>query len=689
MTRLQRSSVSLVTLIVVGVAIWASPGIPARGEDGEPADSLESSAEIRQGPKLLKPGTCGVGRRIADLGFQDLDGQEYKLSDFADNKAVVLALTGTGCPLCLKYAPTLADLQQRYRQRDVAFVFLNPNESESVEQLRDAIAAHGFHGPYVHDKDLEVIGALDARTTTEVFVLDSARTLIYRGAVDDQYGFGYALDAPRRHYLIDALEALLKGTRPEVAATSSPGCELFYEDQVNTVGEIEVTYHNRVSRILQNHCLECHREGGLAPFSLETYQDAKDYAGMIRYVVSQRIMPPWFAAEPEESSTEAHGVFFANDRSLSDDDRSDLLAWIKSGVPEGAPEDAPLPREFPGDWMIGQPDEIVQLPDPIAIKATGRMPYRHVRIEMELTEDRWVQAVEIRPTNRAVVHHVLVFLQDARRGGSIDETTGFFAAYVPGNSYQRYPQGFAKRLPAGANLIFQLHYTPNGIATTDQTELGIVFSDEPPRHVVRNRGIANHRISIPPNADNHAEVAELTVPVDVRALALMPHMHLRGKAFRYDLILPDGRRQCILDVPRYDFNWQLEYRLAEPLDIPRGSQIELTGWYDNSSKNPANPDPAQTVRWGPQTDDEMMLGYVEYYVPTESAEDAATAPSTPARNKVNLAELAFRRADRDKDGKVTPEEFPRERMFKQLDLNSDGVLTLDEVRSAVPRLQRE
>ena len=341
---------------------------------------------------------------------------------------------------------------------------------------------------------------------------------------------------------------------------------------------------------------------------------------MIGSVVRRRIMPPWFAAAPE-STDGGLAIHWANDRSLTDNDRKDLLSWIEEGIPEGSPDDAPLPKTYPTEWEVGEPDLVLQLPEPFAIKANGTMPYQHARVETALTEDRWIQAVEIRPTDPSVVHHVLVFIQtgDADEGGrGIDEEAGFFAAYVPGNTFQVYPEGFAKKLPAGSRLVFQLHYTPNGTATTDQTRLGIVFSDKPPQRVIRNTGISNHRIAIPPQESDHRETASQNVPADVRLLAFMPHMHLRGKAFRYEVVLPDGRREILLDVPRYDFNWQLEYRLSEPLEIPRGSRIELAGWYDNSDQNPANPDPNATVRWGPQTEDEMMLGYVEYVLRDET-----------------------------------------------------------------------
>ncbi len=574
------------------------------------------SYEIRQGPKVLQPNHHGVGRYVQDLAFTDLDGREHRFSDFANQRALVLVLTGTGCPLCLKYAPTLADLEAAYRDRSVSFVFINPNESESEADIRQAIQTHGFQGVYVRDVSRRLVRALDARTSTEAFVLDAARTLMYRGAVDDQYGLGYSVDSPRQTFLTDALDAVLQGDRPRIAATWAPGCELFVDPVADAQPSLSVTYHNRISRLVQDNCLECHRQGGLAPLALQTYQQVKDYAGMIQAVVERGIMPPWFAAPHDPDDPQSMDLVWANDRSLSAADRADLLDWLAAGLPVGDVEDAPVARQFPDEWMIGEPDLVLQIPEPIAVQATGQMPYQYVRIRTREAEDRWIQAVEVKPTDQAVVHHVLVFVQPpGEERLQIDERSGPFAAYVPGNSYSRYPPGFAKELPAGASLVFQLHYTPNGTATTDQTRLGLIFSDQRPQHIVRNRGIANTRIAIPPYAENHVERASMKVPIDVRLMALMPHMHLRGKAFRYDLVMPDGQRRRLLDVPRYDFNWQLEYRLAEPLDVPRGSQIEVTGWFDNSSGNPANPDPTRTVRWGLQTEDEMLLGHLEFYVP--------------------------------------------------------------------------
>ena len=641
------------------------PDRDSRPSESEPDDSAD--APVRQGPAPVKPGDVGVGRLISDLAFTDLNGNDRRLSEFEDASAVVLALTGTGCPLCLKYAPSLARIEQDYRQRGARFVFINPNESEGVDRLRDAISSHGFQGPYVKDGNKELLRELEAETTTEVFVLDRARTLVYRGAVDDQYGFGYALDAPRHEYLIDALEAVFADRPPAVAATSSPGCEIYYGNDDNLKKPVTVTYHNRISRIIQANCIECHRDTGIAPIALETYEEVKDYAGMIRRVVERGIMPPWYAAPDQHGDAEPHShPIWANDRSLSEAETADLVSWIESGAPQGDPSDAPLPRKFPDGWLIGEPDAVFEFPEPVKIKATGILPYKNIVIDTNLAEDKWVSAIEVVPGDRRVVHHVLVFALapegTAKRGrGGVD----YWGIYVPGNSTQIYPEGYARKLPAGSRLKFQMHYTTNGVATEDRTKIGLVFAKAPPRHEVRTASILNSDFRIPPGAANHRVEASIELPADIQVLGYLPHHHLRGKACRYELTTPTGEREVLLDVPRYDFNWQLFYQYAEPRLMRRGSRIDFTAWYDNSDRNPANPDPTVTVRWGEQTYDEMHLGYIEYVIPGESRGNDGT-------------DLQQRRASDSQDESRTA------KLLRRIDVNGDGWITRDEVRQRLP-----
>jgi hypothetical protein len=352
-------------------------------------------------------------------------------------------------------------------------------------------------------------------------------------------------------------------------------------------------------------------------------------------------MPPWFAAPtpPGEKSR------WSNDRSLPPQDKADLLAWLAGGKPAGDSREGPLSRQFPDEWQIGVPDLIVQIPKPIAVKASGMMPYQEINVDTKLTSDKWVQALEVQPTAREVVHHVLVFmLAPSEAGGKTDSRAdrqstdgehGLFASYVPGNAVIQLPDDCAKLLPAGSRLRFQIHYDPNGSATTDQMRLGMVFAKQRPQNVVQVKGIVDKQLSIPPGADNHAEIGMMRLATDMRIMSFMPHMHLRGKAFRYEAVLQSGETQMLLDVPRYDPNWQLTYRLAEPLEFPKGTVIRATGWFDNSRSNPGNPDPAKTVRWGPQIEDEMLIGFIEYYAAKGRATNAKESrkPSRPAQSR--------------------------------------------------------
>jgi mono/diheme cytochrome c family protein len=628
-------------------------------------------------PAALTPQTVGVGKLLANFSAKALDGATVSLTGASGTKATVIALTGLDCPVCKRYGPALARIEDTYATKGIRFIFVNPAKTESVAQMKATVKQLGLNGPYIHDKSGELVGLLKATSTAEVFVLDAKRTVVYRGALDDQYGIGYSNNAPKHTYVKDALDAVLRNELPPLGATAAPGCYL-EPTEVKTSAPAS-TYHNRISRIVQTNCQSCHRAGGAAPFNLESYSAVKDRAKMVQYVVEKGMMPPWFAA-PEKKSP------WKNDRSLTPEDRKALLDWVAAGMPEGNPKDAPLPVKFPSNWQIGTPDAVFQLPKPVKVKAEGTMPYQSVIVPVGFSEDKWIQAMEVKPTAKQVVHHVLVFVAPKSEGGSrrgrlsdeAAERSGFFAIYVPGNSTLLYPEGFAKRIPAGANLRFQIHYTPNGKAVEDQSQIGLVFAKKAPEHEVKTTGIANLRISIPPGAENHKEVAQIPIPVDVKILSYLPHMHLRGKACRYELVSSEGKRELLLDIPRYDFNWQLQYDYSEPKAVTRGSKVEFTVWYDNSSKNPANPDPTKTVRWGSQTFDEMHLGYVEYYVP--GAKPGEAAPGI-GRGRPSLGGLLRGRNQNQGTG-----SNPIEQRFRQLDRNGDGFLTQSEVGAFWSRL---
>lgn len=683
-----------------------------------PAEEIARSRTLDSDDSVirLRPLEMGIGRMIPDASFVDVAGQKHQLSDFKHVRSLVIAVTSTSCPVSKLYLPTLAELEKSYSGKAV-FVFVNPLASDSDQDIRSAIATQHLAGPYIRDPEGKLLSLLDCRTTTECFILDQSRTLMYRGAVDDQYGIGSALAAPRHRLLAAALDAVLAGVAPENQATRAPGCELEFKRSASKPAS--VTFHNRISRIVQSNCLECHHAGGTAPFSLETYQEIVAHAPMIRRVVERGLMPPWFAAPPKPGT---HSPW-ANDRSLAPSDKSDLLAWLQGDRAAGDPADAPVPKVFPADWQIGKPDLIIQAPEPIAVKATGVMPYQYAVVTTEFEEDLWVRGFELRPSARGVLHHASVFVEQVAWNGNglADEKRGPFAVYVPGTSAIVYPDGYAKRLPKGASLRFQIHYAPNGTAVFDQPELGLLLSKTPPQHVIHGTAVVNPYIQIPAQAENHVETGTMRVGSEIQILALLPHMHVRGKAFRYEVAFPDGKSQVLLDVPRYDFNWQIGYIYSHPLSIPGGSTIKITGWFDNSPRNAANPEPGKIVRWGPQTNDEMLLGYIEYVVPNTHAGDFAAATSasvgageprhqipdtlTPAREleaALNIRQPAglLKVLDRNQDRKVSFEEWKHagkrsitsklngatfERAFQRLDRDHDNFLTLEELGALAPR----
>lgn len=682
-----------VCLLLIGFS-WSGIYHFASGEISADDQTSSDEAPIRVAPKVIKPATVRVGQLFPAVKLKSVDGRTFDLESCSGFKVTVIAATSTSCPLCKKFTPILAELEKEYSKLGVQFCFLNTLTSDSAQDIAAAIKTNSLKGPYIHDKQDRLGKVLGLRTTTEVFVFDSARTLVYRGAVSDQFGLGYAKNQPKNSYLADALDSLLKDQPITTAATTAPGCDLptaEFAAKPSNVKQEKITWHNQVSRIVQSQCVQCHREKGLAPFALESPEDVIAHAEMIKTVIKNGTMPPWFAKDETEANDgqETATPKWANERRLSPTSKKNLLAWIDSDHALGDPKQAPIKKVFKDEWNIGTPDKIVKLPRRFPIQATGFMPYKHTFIRLNLTEDKWIKGIEIRPTDPAVVHHVLVFIKKRGEDPKIEETSGFFAAYVPGNSYQVFPEGFAKKLPAGSSLIVQLHYTPNGTATFDQTKIGFKYLNKTPKHIIKNKGIVNRRIYIPAGEENHREVAKLRIPVEAKLMSFMPHMHLRGKAFRYDLI-SSGERTTLLDVPRYDFNWQIVYRLRKPINLKRGDRIEAIGWYDNSENNPANPDPEKNVSWGDQTHEEMMLGYIEYYLPNEIVEESKSAePSLSAEQIKRLEQektariAAFKRYDKDGNGKVTKEELNRPVLFSEINANEDDHLTLEEVLQRV------
>ena len=371
----------------------------------------------------------------------------------------------------------------------------------------------------------------------------------------------------------------------------------------------EVTYANTVAHTIQEKCQQCHRPGAVAPFALMDYRDAKGWAKMIKEVVTEGRMPPWHADAP-------HG-HFRNDRRLTDTQKEQLIHWIDNGMPRGEKADMPEPIDYSaqGEWQFGEPDLVFELPEEVTVPATGVVPYMYFESEMNLESDVYVHAAEAKPGNPAVVHHIIAQWElDAGVNPDWDgPREGTIAMQAPGDIPFEASPGTARIIPKGAHIQWQMHYTPSGKEETDRSRLALWLDEEPPQYVVQGEAPMTHNFRIPPHAENHPVEATETVWGDWYVLSFMPHMHVRGKSFKYTAIYPDGKEEVLLNVPEYDFNWQSQYRLAEPKLLPKGTTIKCEATYDNSANNPYNPDPDSAVFWGDQTWEEMMIGFITYY----------------------------------------------------------------------------
>ena len=384
-----------------------------------------------------------------------------------------------------------------------------------------------------------------------------------------------------------------------------------------------VTFNRDVAPILYKRCAECHRAGEVAPMPLITYEQARPWAKAIKERVVSRAMPPWLA-DPRYGH-------FENDRRLTDAEITTVSAWVDSGAPKGDPADHIPPPKFEPGWVLGKPDAVIAMTEDYEVPADGVIPYKYFTVPTNFTEDQWIQAAEIRPGNRALVHHIIVNVLEPgvedRTEASREGRRGFkLAGFAPGEQPRVYPTGTAKLVKAGSRFSFQVHYTTNGKPGKDRSYIGLFFAKQP---VVRRAvtGLAvNSSFVIPAGADNHEVRSTWTAKEDVRILDLMPHMHKRGKDFTYTAVYPDGRSEIILHVPRYDFNWQLLYNLKEPLLLPKGARLDCVAHFDNSPNNKYNPDPAKEVKWGPQTWEEMMIGWFDYTIESEKIPAAPSGP---------------------------------------------------------------
>ena len=611
----------------------------------------------------------------------------------SDGIATVVCFVGNECPLARHYVKRLTEMSTEFEQQGIRFIGINSNQQDSMPELKTFANELKTNFKIVKDYDNKVADQFQAKRTPEVFLLDSKFDVIYRGRIDNQYSPGVNRSVATEHYLKRAIQQMIDKKSVTTKTTEAVGCIIGRSKQ--PIDNPTVTYTNQVSRLIQKHCLECHRSGEIGPFALDSYDEVKGWAEMMVEVVEDGRMPPWHATADHSK--------FANERHMTESEKKIFADWLVQGAPFGSAEELPDEISFVEGWRLPQdPDLIVAMTkEPFVVSATGTVEYQYFVADPGLKEDTWIAAAEVIPGNRSVVHHSIVFIRPP--DGTRFRGIGWLAAYVPGQSNLELNQTHAKLIPAGSKLVFQQHYTPTGIEQNDITKIGLVFADpDQVTHEVYTLAALNQEFEIPAEAEDHVVKSRLPrFPKNGHLLSVGPHMHYRGKSFKLSCAL-EGETEPMLFVPRYDFNWQHVYQFSEPVSLANVENFEVEFRFDNSVDNPFNPNAKNLVTWGDQTWEEMAVAFFEVAEPldTSSMTEPLGASSTEATNQATKSDplveeqatkfvnSLFERFDSNQDRQLFRAEMPRAMRrfgFSFYDYNGDGKLAESELMSYARR----
>lgn len=554
--------------------------------------------------------------------LQDPAGRSRTLGELtAGSKAVVVVFLGTECPIANGYAPLLSELAGRWKTRGVSLVGVNSNPDETPAAVSAQAKAYHLTFPVLKDPQQKLADALGARVTPEAFLLDSAGKVVYHGRIDDSYASRARKNAEAKSPDLErAVDAFLAGTPVAVSETRAIGCAIVRRTAAAPKTGA-VTYYRDVAPVLQKRCQACHRPGQVAPFSLLTYKDARNWAAEIKEFTANRQMPPWLA-EP------GHGEF-TDVRRLDDQEIRTLAQWVDGGAPAGDPKQAPPARQWEDQWALGKPDLVLKVPEPYTVPASGGDEFHVFVLPTGLTEDKQVVAVDFRPGNPRVVHHLVTFVDPSGKARKLDEadpgpgySSGFggikvpeaviHGVWAPGNLPRFLPEGVGRPLPKGADIAIQVHYHKTGKPERDQSEVALYFAKKPVTKRAVTAIVGPLSIDIPAGAASHEQTVQMTLPLPVHVLNIMPHMHLLGKSMTVTALLPDGTTKPMVRINAWDYRWQDSYRYKEPLALPARTKIEIRAVWDNSPGNPLNPNnPPRRVTFGEQTTDEMAFAIME------------------------------------------------------------------------------
>jgi peroxiredoxin len=582
---------------------------------------------VGQGPSVDK-----LNKKIENVALKNADGKPVALYDQKDNKAVVVAFVSFECPVSNSYAPILAELHKNYAAKGVAFLAVNSTDDLDAAAVAKHAAEYKYPFPVLKDADHQAADMLKATVVSEAFVLDHNFVLRYRGRIDNSYAARLKKNNQvTTHDLQTALDELLAGKDVSEPATKAVGCPVVREKSAKAT--TEVTYYRDVLPILQANCQQCHRPGEVGPFSLMTYEQAVNWAGDIKEYTQSRKMPPWKPVD---------GIAFHNERKLSEKQIETLAAWADGGTPEGDSKDAPKPREFVDGWQLGKPDLVLTVPEEMTIDAAGKDLFRCYVLPTNLTEDKYVVAVEVRPGNKRILHHTLNFWDTSGEARKLEEksqkdakpddkdrgpgyssamgvgfrpatpgTFGGLSGWAPGTLGRELPEGTGFPLPKGADVILQCHYHRTGRVEKDQTSIGLYFAKKPVKTPFQSMVVPGSFLFIPAGDAHYKIKGAVEVEEDCKLHTVMPHMHMLGREVKVTVTPPDDKPFTLVAINDWDYNWQETYLLEKPLDVKKGTKIAVEAYFDNSDKNPNNPfSPPRLVTFGEQTTNEMLFVFL-------------------------------------------------------------------------------
>lgn len=571
---------------------------------------------------------------LSPLHAVDLNGHVIDLQS-ADRSATGIVFLATECPISRKYIPHLNDIAKTHT---VIGIISDPTLTRAkVKAFADE---YKIAFPAVFDSSGELARWLKPERTPEAFVLDAKGNVDYRGRIDDAF---VSVSQPNAHVksndFVDALDAVAKGKPVSVAKTEAVGC--VFEAWDHHGSNDKVTYTRDVAPILLANCVGCHREGQVAPFTLTSYTDASKRAKQIAEVTGSHYMPPW---KPLPQA-----IHFAGERGLTADQIDTLQKWADAGAPEGDPSELPPTPKFSSGWALGEPDMVVEMPEAYTVPASGRDVYRAFVAKIDVPDNKMVAAFEFRPGAPTVVHHCILYLDNTGAARKKDEAdpepgyksfggpgflpTGSLGGWAPGAMPYLLPDGAGRFVAKGSDVVFQIHYHPDGKEHVDKSSIAIYFQKKPITHIVASFMVGTRDIDIPAGDSSYKRDATFTLPIDTTVIGVVPHMHLIGKQMSVTATKPDKSVTQLINIDDWDFRWQDQYRYAQPIKLPAGTRIDLNAVYDNSAANADNPnDPPKRVRHGEQTTDEMCLCFVTYM--TSNPKDIQTIREAMVQQKM-------------------------------------------------------